>query len=242
MNRPNKLLTIELLDEALCATLQEKHPYPFDRLLLNEKGWRHVFGRAPLDPHMALASRWLRGLPVELLPADQLLLAIGARQYGGSVDDDSAILLPEAKYCTQGVTEVDFQFETTRQIEDVLRSGIGVVPSCSEFQFWQQVEVATEDGCSQLMDLIFGSSAGYCSVWHLRGNVTIQVRDGAVTICCWDATSEQEAAALLHKRYGTPVDTAGLRLQAASLQARIERLAKRASYFERHHPTTPTTP
>lgn len=240
MNRPNKLLTIELLDEALCATLQEKHPYPFDRLLLNEKSWRRVFER---NKHTdVVVYSMLRGLPVELLPADQLLLAIGARQYGGSVDDDSAILMPEAKYGTQGVTEVDFQFETTRQIEDVLRSGIGVVPSCSEFQFWQQVEVATEDGCSQLMDLIFGSSAGYCSAWHLRGNVTIQVRDGAVMIFCWDATSEQEAAALLHKRYGTPVDTAGLRLKAASLQTRIERLAKRASYFERHHPTTPITP
>ena len=236
MNRPNKPLTLELLDEALCATLQEKHPYPFDRLLLNEKGWRHVFEREPI------ASRWLRGLPVELLPADQLLLAIGARQYGGSVDDDSAILVPEAKYGTQGVVEVDFRFETTRQIEDVLRSGIGVTPSCSEFQFWQQVEVATEDGRSQLMDLILGSSAGYCSAWHLRGNVMIQVRDGEVLILCRDATSEQEAAALLHKRYGTPVDTAGLCLQVASLQARIERLEKRASYFEGHNPATPTTP
>lgn len=240
MNRPNKLLTIELLDEALCATLQEGHPYPFDRLLLNEKSWRHVFERIKRTD--VVVHSMLRGLPVELLPADQLLLAIGARQYGGSVDDDSAILLPEAKYGTQGVTEVDFRFETTRQIEDVMRSGIGVFPSCSEFQFWQQVEVATGDGCSRLVDLILGSPDGYHGVWHLRGSVAIHVRDGKVTIFCRDATSEQEVAALLNRRYGTLVDTAGLRLQAASLQTRIERLAKRASYFEGLNPTTPATP
>ena len=123
MNEPDQPLSTELLLAALQSALSEPHDAPYGHIMLNEGQWRSV-----IEPSGVTA---LMGLPLKLIHSDDMNLILqDAFKANYSYYDYSVYLVPEPHYDQRLMLELDFRFETTRQVESLLRSGKIAVKPC----------------------------------------------------------------------------------------------------------------
>lgn len=227
MNHTTQPLSKERLRGAALAAINESTDVPYSHILLNEERWRAIAENEGIS--------FIAGLPVRLMHHMDLRGLLD-RSLGGkfSYFDHSAYLIPEAHYEQAKIVELDFEFEVTREIEEILRSGDTTVrPSEGDYQYWYTAEVLKGEAHDKLARLI--APTGSHGTWYLRNSINIQVRGSAITIVATSSSPRKEAEIipwLLRLYKGIKIDTAELRKRSDRLLATAARLEERAQYFE----------
>lgn len=199
----------------------------FTRLALNETRWRGALAGFEVS-----RVHGLQVIPMHPNDLNALMLETFTTNF--SYDDTGVFLLPAEEVDQKLMLEVDFGYETTRKVEELLRSGkIQVEPCEGRHQYWYTVKVLRGEGSGLLEDIIAPSE--YHARWNLRGNIQIQISDGDITIMGRHSQAcdpAKELSTILFRRYGVPIATKGLRQQAGRMMEQALQLEKRAAYFE----------